>query len=156
MNKNECRLERVSNVTVGFVLMFVGLLFVVNRNNGLARDRPPDCRTRIGPCRDIFGITPQQGLFDYCPKNTRRDKQLSKLRRDELQSWNSPPVDFTAVKGLFILTPGGLLNGPSSPTPMPIMPGWAAGRICVQRTVSGYYRQDSAVRPTSKPLNMVR
>ena len=29
MNKNECRLERVSNVTVGFVLMFVGLLFAV-------------------------------------------------------------------------------------------------------------------------------
>ena len=29
MNKNDCRLERVSNVTVGLVLMFVGLLFAV-------------------------------------------------------------------------------------------------------------------------------
>ena len=27
MNKNDCRLERVSNVTVGFVLMVVGLFF---------------------------------------------------------------------------------------------------------------------------------
>ena len=30
MNKTDCRLERVSNVTVGFVLMFVGLLFAVS------------------------------------------------------------------------------------------------------------------------------
>jgi hypothetical protein len=29
MNKNECRMERVSNVTVGFVLLFVGLLFAI-------------------------------------------------------------------------------------------------------------------------------
>jgi len=29
MNKNDCRLERVSNVTVGLVLMFVGLVFAV-------------------------------------------------------------------------------------------------------------------------------
>ena len=29
MNKNECRMERVSNVTVGFILMFVGLLFMI-------------------------------------------------------------------------------------------------------------------------------
>ena len=29
MNKNECRLERVSNVTVGFILMYVGLLFMI-------------------------------------------------------------------------------------------------------------------------------
>ena len=29
MNKNDCRLERVSNVTVGFILMFVGLLFMI-------------------------------------------------------------------------------------------------------------------------------
>ena len=29
MNKNECRIERVSNVTVGFILMFVGLLFMI-------------------------------------------------------------------------------------------------------------------------------
>jgi hypothetical protein len=27
MNKNECRLERVSNVTIGFILMVVGLFF---------------------------------------------------------------------------------------------------------------------------------
>jgi hypothetical protein len=27
MNKNECRLERVSNVTIGFILMIVGLFF---------------------------------------------------------------------------------------------------------------------------------
>ena len=27
MNKNACRLERVSNVTVGFILMVVGLFF---------------------------------------------------------------------------------------------------------------------------------
>jgi hypothetical protein len=27
MNKNDCRLERVSNVTVGFILMVVGLFF---------------------------------------------------------------------------------------------------------------------------------
>jgi len=29
MNKNECRMERVSNVTIGFILMFVGLLFMI-------------------------------------------------------------------------------------------------------------------------------
>jgi len=29
MNKNECGMERVSNVTVGFILMFVGLLFMI-------------------------------------------------------------------------------------------------------------------------------
>ncbi len=27
MNKNECRLERVSNVTIGFIFMVVGLFF---------------------------------------------------------------------------------------------------------------------------------
>jgi hypothetical protein len=27
MNKNDCRLERVSNVTIGFILMVVGLFF---------------------------------------------------------------------------------------------------------------------------------
>jgi hypothetical protein len=27
MNKNDCRLERVSNVTIGFILMIVGLFF---------------------------------------------------------------------------------------------------------------------------------
>ena len=81
MNKNDCRLERVSNVTVGFVLR---LIVRCNRDNRFACNRPPDCCARIGPCRDIFGITPQQGLLTYCPKNTRCDKQLSKLRRDEL------------------------------------------------------------------------
>ena len=29
MNKNDCRLERVSNVAIGFILMFVGLLFAL-------------------------------------------------------------------------------------------------------------------------------
>ena len=29
MNKNECRLERVSNVTIGFFLTGVGLLFTL-------------------------------------------------------------------------------------------------------------------------------
>ena len=27
MNKNDCRLERVSNVTIGFIFMVVGLFF---------------------------------------------------------------------------------------------------------------------------------
>ena len=30
MNKNECRLERVSNVTVGFILMILGFLFAIS------------------------------------------------------------------------------------------------------------------------------
>ena len=30
MNKSECRLERVSNVTVGFILMILGLLFAIS------------------------------------------------------------------------------------------------------------------------------
>ena len=30
MNKNECRLERVSNVTVGLILMILGLLFALS------------------------------------------------------------------------------------------------------------------------------
>ena len=30
MNKNDCRLERVSNVTVGFILMILGLLFALS------------------------------------------------------------------------------------------------------------------------------
>ena len=29
MNRNECRLERVSNVTVGFFLLIIGLLFTL-------------------------------------------------------------------------------------------------------------------------------
>ena len=30
MNRNDCKLERVSNVTVGLILMGVGLLFTVS------------------------------------------------------------------------------------------------------------------------------
>ena len=30
MNKNECRLERVSNVTVGFILMILGLFLALS------------------------------------------------------------------------------------------------------------------------------
>ena len=30
MNKNDCRLERVSNVTIGFILMILGLLFALS------------------------------------------------------------------------------------------------------------------------------
>jgi hypothetical protein len=30
MNNNDCRLERISNVTVGFILMVLGLLFALS------------------------------------------------------------------------------------------------------------------------------